>query len=577
MLILSYLLQNMRNIFFFMLSFLSLGAFGQDNLADFTAPLDIPLYLSGNFAELRSNHFHTGIDIKTQGVEGQRVLAAEKGKVSRISVSPYGYGLALYIAHPNGYTTVYGHLKSFNADIERVVKKKQYEEESFRVDFAPEEELFVDKGELIALSGNTGGSGGPHLHFEIRRTADSHPLNPLKFGFDIKDDISPRIRGVRFHPLSDTTLINGKHEAVSMVVQGSNGKYHLKSGSRFNVYGAFGMSVHSLDYLNGYPNKCGLYEVHLSVDGETVCRQQFDELDFATTRHINAYKAYDVYRTNRWHYHKSFIEPGNDLEIYLPETKNNGVINLAKAGKHEANYVVKDAYENISTLDFSFETLVEPNGPLPKAQPYDAYFHYDQENTFTYPEELKVHVPQGALYGDLKLNFGREMPKAEHFSARYTLHNEMVPLDDYIEIEITAADIPDELRHQILAARYSTTGYATYITGSWDGDRFAFKSKSFGKFTLVADSVAPELTPLTRTSGSLSNGTVLRFKISDDRSGISAYNAYLNGKWVLTAYEPKAKTIAVIFEGTDPQPTGNELRLEIKDAVGNVTEETYTF
>jgi len=462
----------MRHLFFFIFTILSTGAFSQEDLADFAAPLDIPLYLSGNFAELRSNHFHTGIDIKTQGVEGQRVLAAENGKVSRISVSPYGYGLALYIEHPNGYTTVYGHLKSFNADIERVVRKKQYEEESFRVDFAPDEELFVEKGRLIALSGNTGGSGGPHLHFEIRRTADSHPLNPLKFGFDIKDDIPPRIRGVRFHPLSDTTLINGKHEAVSMVVQGSNGKYHLKSGSRFNVYGAFGMSVHSLDYLNGYPNKCGLYEVHLSVNGETVCRQQFDELDFATTRHINAYKAYDVYRTNRWHYHKSFIEPGNDLEIYLPETKNQGVINKAKAGTHQVNYVVKDAYENISTLDFSFETLAEPNGPLPKAKPYDAYFHYDQENTFTYPEEFKVHIPQGALYQDLKLNFGREMPKAEHLSARYTLHNDMVPLDDYIEIEISAADIPDELRHQILAAQYSTTGYATYITGNWKGDRF---------------------------------------------------------------------------------------------------------
>jgi murein DD-endopeptidase MepM/ murein hydrolase activator NlpD len=568
----------MRNTFILLFTILSFHAFGQqDELADFAAPLDIQLYLSGNFAELRRNHFHTGIDIKTQGVEGQRVLAAEKGKVSRISVSPYGYGLALYIEHPNGYTTVYGHLKNFNDDIERVVRKKQYEEESFRVDFAPEEELLVEKGELIALSGNTGGSGGPHLHFEIRRTADSHPLNPLKFGFDIKDDISPRIRGVRFHPLSDTTLINGKPEAVSMVVHGSNGKYHLKAGSTFNVYGAFGMSVHSLDYLNGYPNKCGLYEVHLSVDGETVCRQQFDELDFATTRHINAYKAYDVYRTNSWHYHKSYIEPGNELEIYLPETKNQGVIDIEKAGMHQANYVVKDAYENISTLDFSFETLAEPNGALPQAKPYDAYFHYDQENTFTYPEEFEVVVPKGALYQDFKLNFGREMPKTGLLSARYTLHNDLVPLDDYIEIGITAPDTPVELRDNVLAVEYSTAGYASYITGNWEGDRFEFKSKSFGKFALAADSVAPELRPLTRTSGSLSNSTVLRFKISDDRSGIGAYNAYLNGKWVLTAYEPKAKTISVIFEGTDPQPSGNELRVEIKDAVGNTVERVYTF
>ncbi len=150
----------MRNTILLFFSALSFGVFGQENLADFAAPLDIPLYLAGNFAELRSNHFHTGIDIKTQGVEGQKVLAAEEGKVSRISVSPYGYGLALYIEHPNGYTTVYGHLKKFNDEIAAVVKEKQYEEESFRVDFAPDEEIKLERGELIALSGNTGGSGG---------------------------------------------------------------------------------------------------------------------------------------------------------------------------------------------------------------------------------------------------------------------------------------------------------------------------------------------------------------------------------------------------------------------------------
>jgi len=567
----------MKNKLFFFLSFLYFTAFSQDEIADFGAPLDIPLYLSGNFAELRSNHFHTGIDIKTQGVEGKRVLAAEKGKVSRISVSPYGYGLALYLEHPNGYTTVYGHLLKFSNEINQVLRQQQYEQESFRVDFAPDSVIQVEKGELIALSGNTGGSGGPHLHFEIRRTSDSHPLNPLKFGFDIKDDIPPRIRGVRLHPMSDSTLINGKHEAKSFVVHGSNGNYHLKAGSKIEVFGAFGMSVHSLDYLNGYPNKCGLYEVHLSVDDETICRQQFDELDFATTRHINAYKAYDVYRTNRWHYHKSFIEPGNELEIYLPETKNKGVINLVKSGMHQANYVVKDAYENISTLDFTFETLAVPNGPLPEAKTYDAYFHFDQENTFTYPEEFKVVVPKGALYQDLKLNFGREMPRAELLSARYSLHNDMVPLDDYIEIGISASDLSDELRDQVLAAQYSTTGHASYITGNWTGDRFEFKAKSFGKFALVADSLAPDVTPLTRTSGTLSDNTVLRFRIEDDRSGIASYAAYLNGEWVLTAFEPKSKAISVIFEGTNPNPSGNELRIEVGDAVGNKTEKIYKF
>lgn len=565
---------------FILLCFLSLfatGLFSQDQPADFGPPLDIPLYLSGNFAELRRNHFHTGIDIKTQGVVGQRVLAADKGKVSRINVSPYGYGLALYLEHPNGYTTVYGHLLKYNEEIAAAVRKKQYEEEAFRVDFTPSEDIFVEKGDFIALSGNTGGSGGPHLHFEIRRTSDERPLNPLKFGFDIKDDIPPRIRGVRFHPLSDTTLINGTREAKSLVVQGSSGKYRLKSGSKMNVYGAFGMSIHALDYLNGYPNKCGLYEVHLAVDDATVCRQQFDELDFSTTRHINAYKAYDVYRKNSWHYHKSFIEPGNELNIYLPETKDNGTIYFAQAGIHRVNYVVKDAYENISTLDFTFESLAQPNGPLPEAKPYDAYFNFDRENSFNYSDEFKVVVPKGALYADLKLNFGREMAKGDLLSARYTVHNDMVPLNDYMQLSIIATDVAKPMRDKVMAVRYSTSGYATYLTGKWVGDRFEFKSKSFGKFALATDSNSPEVTALTRTSGSLTDDTVLKFQIKDDRSGIASYDAYLNGKWVLTEFEPKNKTISVIFKGTNPLPTGNELRLRVTDAVGNKNEKVYAF
>ena len=145
----------------------------------FQSPLEIPLILSGTFAELRSNHFHSGLDIKTQQQSGLKVMAAASGFVSRIKVSHFGYGKALYITHPNGYTTVYAHLQNFNPEIDAYIKHRQYKNESYEIELFPKAgELLVNNGDIVAYSGNTGGSGGPHLHFEIRNKQE-HPMNPM--------------------------------------------------------------------------------------------------------------------------------------------------------------------------------------------------------------------------------------------------------------------------------------------------------------------------------------------------------------------------------------------------------------
>ncbi len=555
----------------------SFGAFCQDSIPDFGAPLDIPLYLSGNFAELRRNHFHTGLDIKTGGVEGVNVLASADGFVSRIAVSPYGYGLALYIDHPNGYTTVYGHLRAFSPAIAEVVRTQQYKEESFKVDFSPSTKIYLKKGEIIAESGNSGGSGGPHLHFEIRKTESEHPQNPLLFNFDIKDNIAPRLRGLRFHALSDTTLINGKNQNQSFVVTGTDGKYKLDTGQKIELSGVFGISIHALDFLNAYPNKCGIYSSQLSVDGAVVCAHAFKELDFSTVRQINCYKDYEVYRENNWHYHKSFIEPGNKLEIYQAQNETAGYLSFEKAGVHQAEYLIKDAYGNESKLSFTFETIVSKITDRPE-QTYDAYFAQGQENNFEYKDELAVKLPADALYTHLKFQFGREMPSSNGWSPIYRIHNERVPLDKPIEIRFKKFEKAITNPAQLLAKRTELNGRTAYITGSYAHGEFLIETKDFGTFEILLDTEPPSLSVVTGADKSkLSDGTVLRYKVNDYLSGIESFDAYLNGKWTLMEYDAKRSSLTIHVKEADFKPGANELVINVADGCKNNREAKFTY
>lgn len=555
-----------------------LTANAQDSLSQFAAPLDIPLYLAGNFAEMRNNHFHTGIDIKTQGVEGQTVRAAADGVISRINVSPWGYGQALYIDHPNGYTTVYGHLSAYAPKIEKAARAEQYAKESFSVDFTPNPPIHVKKGEMIALSGNTGGSGGPHLHFEIRRTETQHPMNPLLFGFKIKDDISPTIRGVRFHPLSDTTLVNKKHEAQSYVVIGSAGKYHLKAGQSIEVYGAFGMSLHAVDFLNDFPNKCGVFRVELNVDNRLICAQEFDSLDFETVRNINSYNDYIVFKNNNWHYHKSYVEPGNQLEIYRPFPKDRGIMDFRDDASHHVVYKATDAYSNVSTLEFDFRSLAKPDAELPTPEPYDAYFSYDQMNHFAYKDELDLTIPKGALYTDLRFQFSWEMKDKNSYSPYYSIQNDDIPLQKAIELKFSWGSIPKSIRSKIVAQRSDIRGRKSYLTGTATEGSFDVTSKEFGKFTLVTDTVAPILHAYKRSDGGfVSDRSVLDFKTSDTQTGIAKFDAYLNGKWVYMAYEYKQSKLWIEVGDSNFQKGDNTLKIIVADGVGNQSEVTYNY
>ncbi|MBI2281845.1 MAG: M23 family metallopeptidase [Bacteroidetes bacterium] len=262
----------------------------------FRSPLDIPLILSGNFGELRNNHFHSGLDIKTQGVEGLKVYAIADGFVSRVKISPIGYGKIIYITHPNGYTSAYAHLQQFKGELAKEIKRYQYANETFEMDYYPPDTLLkVKKGDIIALSGNSGSSGGPHLHFEIRETVSEYAVNPLLFGFDIKDDVKPVIKSIILFPLNDTSFVNDKKVSQEFTVTGTNGNYQLLTKLPINVYGQIGVGINTFDQQSGASNQNGVYEVMLFEDNNLICKTELSSFSFDHTRALNSMIDYELY------------------------------------------------------------------------------------------------------------------------------------------------------------------------------------------------------------------------------------------------------------------------------------------
>ncbi|RMG76485.1 MAG: M23 family metallopeptidase, partial [Bacteroidetes bacterium] len=330
----------------------------------FRSPLDIPLLLAGNYGEIRSNHYHAGIDIKTEGVEGKNVYAAADGYVSRIKISEGGYGKALYITHPNGYTTVYAHLKRFNDTIEQYVRKQQYLKESYEIElFPPKNSLKVKKGDIIAVSGNTGGSGGPHLHFEIRETDTEVPINPLLFGFDIKDDIPPIIKHLTIYPIDDTSFVNRRSRPKRYALSGSNGKYSLSATPE--VKGIIGFGIEVIDKLNGSNNRCGIYSIDLTIDGDTIYRHHIEDIPFHKTRYINCHVDYEAWKKDGIKTQRCYRLPNNQLDFY-DKLKYNGLYMFTDDSVHEVRFIVKDTYQNTSELVFNVKSSTAKIQPFPQ-------------------------------------------------------------------------------------------------------------------------------------------------------------------------------------------------------------------
>jgi hypothetical protein len=560
----------MRHPIFLVLFAIAPLLYAQENYPHdvFQSPLEIPLVLAGTFGELRSNHFHSGIDIKTQQREGLRVLSIADGTITRIKVSHWGYGKALYIAHPNGYTSVYGHLQKFSPEIEAYVKKAQYAKQSYEVELFPDYgELKVSKGETIAFSGNTGGSAGPHLHFEIRSSVSEKPTNPLLYGYEVRDATDPTLVSLYGYPLSDGAQINQSGEKIQLnYSRQADGSFLAE---KVTAIGTIGFGINTFDRQDMAANKNGVYAVKQTVNGRVYSEFDFETFSFGETRYINTLIDYAHFYKHRQRVQKLFKEPFNHLDIYKT-LYNNGEIDIEEGLSYNVELTISDIAGNTTKLVIPVEGKREPL-KIPKDEgKTENFILADKPNNFDLGA-AKVYFPANTFYEDFYI-------RLEKGSDTVAIHDNSVAAHRNFTISFDPSKYNEEERKQLFIAHldedYRPSHSKTYKR---DG-AFTTRTRTLGTYTLVRDSVAPEIRPKNfKEKQWLSNYNYLSMVITDDLSGIDTYSATLNGEWILMEYEPKTNTLTYDFDDERVKATENELKLTVTDNVGNSTTYTTTF
>lgn len=559
-------------IFFFVISNITAIAQLRFDTLDWQPPVDIPIYLSGNFAELRTGHLHAGIDIKTQGKEGFKIYAVQDGYISRIKVASGGYGNAIYIVHPDGYTSVYAHLKEFNIQLEKFVKAKQYHKQSFEVDIFPERgELSVSKGDIIGLSGNSGSSAGPHLHFEIRDTKNSHPMNGLFLGYDIKDNIPPKMEYLYVYPQDVASTVNGKNNNHYYSLKKPNGYYALRQGDTLKAKGNIGFGLKVNDYLNGSANRCGVYELKAFIDDELFFHEKFDGFSFGETRYINSLMDYRENVKKKRKLHKMYIEPNNNLSVYV-DNLDRGIVNFSKNSKYRKITIkAYDAYFNTTSLNFYVEFDESNDKIISKKDggiviPWQYSFSLDTLG-------LAIQFEKSSFYDTLNMNFSVDTNRYEGtYSPIYNIHNRFTPIHKYFEISVEFDSVVDSLQNKLLLAYWQKDKFSA-VSGVVENGKINSMVRKLGTYTIVMDTVNPTIKPLgdIAKTNNLSNSEIIKFKIEDDFSGIDSYRGTINDIWVLFKYDAKNDLITYEFDQYMPRQGVFEVRVEVIDNKGNST------
>jgi hypothetical protein len=536
----------------------------------FRDPLEIPIRLAGNFGELRPNHYHMGFDIKTNARENLPVYVAADGYISRIKIEPYGFGRAIYITHPNGFTTVYAHLNAFNPALEKWLKDQQYQKQSWKVFLELTPDLFpVKKGDFLANSGNTGGSQAPHLHFEVRRTDGDVNVNPFLFGFPITDNVPPQLQRLAIY---DRTRSVYEQSPRLFPVKASSGSTYITTPPVITVSSPLiSFAIGAYDTQTGSTNHNGIYESTLTVDDQPVVAFRMDNISYNDTRDLNAHIDYKTKaQGGPFLQHVSEL-PGYTNSIYKRKS-GNGAIDVSDGAVHTVSIQVKDASGNLSTLACKVRFIKGSQEPAPAGKQFYPQMMDGLENP-----ECEFFLGERCLYDSVHIRYNKSANSNSNVvSSIHTIGAAYIPIRDSMLVRIQPLrTLTDAERSRTVMQWFAGTKREVQKV-QWQGNWASTRFRDMGSFQLVLDIEPPVVTPVGFVDGSdLSKATHLIFKVTDNLEEIKNVWAELDGKWLRFTND---KGVTFIYQFDEKCMAGqHELKIHAEDEAGNVTEKTYNF
>ncbi|MFK8060209.1 MAG: M23 family metallopeptidase [Polaribacter sp.] len=561
----------MKHLFSLFITLTTFFGFSQEKYPKdyFRNPLGIPTVLAGTFGELRSNHFHSGVDIKTQGKEGLKIYAAADGYVSRIKVAQFGFGKAIYITHPNGYTTVYAHLSKYADAIEKYVKKIQYKKENYQTGnlFFKNNKFPVKKGEVIAFSGDTGSSGGPHLHYEIRNTKTENIINPLIFGLKPEDTKSPTFQSLKIYPLDNSSRINNQKKSFILPLKPvGKGKYKV---DRISAAGNIGLGVSVFDRLNKATNKNGIYSLEMLVNGKRFYNHNVATFSFAESKFINLHIDYRHYKKYKRKYQKTYKETANKLSTYQ-NLINNGKINIKKGLSYTIEIIAKDYNGNVSSIKIPIAGK-ESNTIFSKPKDTTNYKIFAKKFNKFKKENVTIAFPKNTFYEDVYLNFKVDKGVAE-------IHTPTIPLDKSFTLTFDVSNYSETEKQQLYIANLAYPKYPRYQFTRKKDSTFYTTTKTLGNYSLKFDKQKPKVKILYfKDQQWITKLKTLKVKITDIGSGIKNWRATIDGKWVLMQYNHKKKILTYNFSDKKLAGSKHIFKIVVSDNVGNTNTISKTF